>query len=548
MTSGTNVGNLNATLTLSAWEFANGLSASKDELGEFARRAEQESKRASDAINNVGKAGGLAGGGGARMLQQVGFGIQDFWSQMANSKTMVDGLGRGISAVSNNAQMLGAAFGPTGMAVTAIGAAVAGIVLPAAIKWMYNTEELEKTTKTLSDHYDNLADRAKFLASTRLDDPKGVVSRASQLEKEAKIAQENLRIEKEHTEQLRKQFALAEMRIRTSKSGHSDLQADASDPRYQDAVAERDSLLPQIERANARRVALETQERIARQKLNDIQPEVDNANSVEKFKQDFEQYDKIHKQELKAQEAVAKFKQDSLEKYGSESDKISARQSRERADLDKSTMGNADALGQLDKQHAVETAKLRISEKEKYLSSSGKDAGMSAGIDVNSSDGISAINRAISGQGEQSVGMQQLEVQRKQLAKLEEIASGRTPAQDTIKDKSESLNSTGQKKLGLMSPERASEFLNSGPGWNEQASGDRNRGVYDVLAARRNRDEGSQQVASEGISKTLSSKRERESKASEETKQIVKILQEQKAIQESLARKPVSRVVALSGS
>lgn len=93
------------------------------------------------ADNNMNNRGFV----GAMMIQQAGFAVQDFSSQMANAKTTADGLGRGIMAVSNNVQMLGAAFGPTGLAVTAIGGALAGVVLPPMIRWVYQADLLKET-------------------------------------------------------------------------------------------------------------------------------------------------------------------------------------------------------------------------------------------------------------------------------------------------------------------------------------------------------------------------------------------------------------------
>jgi len=96
------------------------------------------STTADNNMNNRGFVGAMA-------IQQMGFAVQDFSSQMTNAKTTADGLGRGVMAVSNNVQMLGAAFGPTGLAVTAIGGAVAGIVLPPMIRWVYQADLLKES-------------------------------------------------------------------------------------------------------------------------------------------------------------------------------------------------------------------------------------------------------------------------------------------------------------------------------------------------------------------------------------------------------------------
>ena len=95
------------------------------------------STTADNNMNNRGFVGAMA-------IQQMGFAVQDFSSQMMNAKTTADGLGRGLMAVSNNVQMLGAAFGAKALAFTAIGGALAGIILPAIIKWVYQADTLKE--------------------------------------------------------------------------------------------------------------------------------------------------------------------------------------------------------------------------------------------------------------------------------------------------------------------------------------------------------------------------------------------------------------------
>jgi hypothetical protein len=84
--------------------------------------------------------GAMAAGGrgfmGAMAIQQAGFALQDFNSQMVNAKTTAEGFGRGMSAIANNVQMLGMAFGPTGLAITAVGGALLSVAVPALVKWM----------------------------------------------------------------------------------------------------------------------------------------------------------------------------------------------------------------------------------------------------------------------------------------------------------------------------------------------------------------------------------------------------------------------------
>lgn len=97
------------------------------------RRMTEGLKRAEMAAQRAGVNFGMAfQQGGARMAQQAGFMLQDFTSVL--SMGGANALPRALSGVMNNVQMLGAAFGPVGMAATALGGALAGILLPELLK------------------------------------------------------------------------------------------------------------------------------------------------------------------------------------------------------------------------------------------------------------------------------------------------------------------------------------------------------------------------------------------------------------------------------
>lgn len=126
---------------------------------------------ASASQSALAGAGAARGFNGAGIAQQLGFGFQDFSSQVMNSKNMVDGLGRGFMAVSNNIQMMGASFGPTTMAVTAIGGGLAGVIIPMMLKWLdlsaESTKEAERTA-------DGIKKQISALAELRAEKEKGV--------------------------------------------------------------------------------------------------------------------------------------------------------------------------------------------------------------------------------------------------------------------------------------------------------------------------------------------------------------------------------------
>lgn len=107
--------------------------------------------------------GGAGGGGGgsfspafASNLQQIGFMAQDFTSQFQNAKTAAEGFGRGISAISNNIQVMGAGLPPMQQAMFAIGGAAAGVIIPAVVKWLDDSKKIEEQTKAIEVSYNNI--------------------------------------------------------------------------------------------------------------------------------------------------------------------------------------------------------------------------------------------------------------------------------------------------------------------------------------------------------------------------------------------------------
>ena len=82
-----------------------------------------------------------------QVFQQAGFALQDFMSilQMGGANAAA----RAFGGIANNVQMLGAAFGPMGMAVTSVGGALAGILIPALLRSEEATNTLTQRTQDL---------------------------------------------------------------------------------------------------------------------------------------------------------------------------------------------------------------------------------------------------------------------------------------------------------------------------------------------------------------------------------------------------------------
>lgn len=420
----TNIANMSATLTLSAWEFNNGLKQSEAAALEFANNVDKHGKKAEAAMKNT--AGGFSGAGGARALQQVGFGIQDFASQFETR-----GLAGGIAAVSNNVQMLGAGFGPVGLAVTALGGALGGILLPKLIElsgWFKDgKKEADAYTKSLEDMRDK-AEKSFNLERNALKG--GEKSHAQGLEDE-----------KAKLDFINKQNAALNQQYNASAAAYK--QADES-KRFA-SFWEQGSI--DVAGPKARFDALAAMKKKADQEaydqslkvqqLESLTPKVKNAEFDREEKERVKKRAETERQErIKGFEEIEKMKNSMEEKYGTERQKLEAKRANERLELYRKTggvngvFGQDEALKQFDAGTAAEMAKVGVSEAQKKLAEMGKAAGGSAGVDRASKEGIQAINRALTGNTEQSVAQQQLRIQEQQLKQLEQIARNEPKAID----------------------------------------------------------------------------------------------------------------------
>jgi hypothetical protein len=154
----TNVGNLNIRLGMSTDKLNTDVNAAVGSVNRldsaFNRSTALNPRGSTRADNNMNNRGFV----GAQAIQQSAFAMQDFTSQFMNAKTTVDGLGRGVMAMSNNVQMLGAAFGPTALAVTAIGGAITAVVIPGMIRWLDLSKEATKEADRLAMAMERQAD------------------------------------------------------------------------------------------------------------------------------------------------------------------------------------------------------------------------------------------------------------------------------------------------------------------------------------------------------------------------------------------------------
>ena len=389
----TNVGNLNATLSLSEFEFTNGLKQSETAAMAFASTTEVAARRSEAAMS---KAGGNIGGKLAGMTQQAGFAIQDFHSQFATR-----GIGPAIGAITNNVAVLGSAFGPVAGAATAMAAALGGILLPKLLEstgWFGKSKEaLEEYRKELDTFYDGFAKQS--------------TEKASFMERPPEDLDKELKKKRELWQQYNNEVIALNQTSAQSAAAGDDESADISFKKAVETAKKRDQIQKEGKALAAAR------------------PEVEAAQAERDRKKEDAEKEKAYLKSLaEGNDALIKLKQDGLEKFGTESDKLAAKQAREMEEL-KSKMKDLSgtqkdaATAALTAQQDTEKQKLKISEEQAKLNEMGTAAKGSAGVNRNSAEGVSAINRATTGtMSEQDIAKKSLKTQEESLKRLQEIA------------------------------------------------------------------------------------------------------------------------------
>ena len=389
----TNVGNLNATLSLSEFEFTNGLKQSETAAMAFASTTEVAARRSEAAMS---KAGGNIGGKLAGMTQQAGFAIQDFSSQFATR-----GIGPAIGAITNNVAVLGSAFGPVAGAATAMAAALGGILLPKLLEstgWFGKSKEaLEEYRKELDDFYAGFAKQS--------------TEKASFMERPPEDLDKELKKKRELWQQYNNEVIALNQTSAQSAAAGDDESADISYKKAVETAKKRDQIQKEGKALAAAR------------------PEVEAAQAERDRKKEDAEREKAYLKSLaEGNDALIKLKQDGLEKFGTESDKLAAKQAREMEELKSKTKDLSGtqkdaATAALTAQQDTEKQKLKISEEQAKLNEMGTAAKGSAGVNRNSAEGVSAINRATTGtMSEQDIAKKSLKTQEESLKRLQEIA------------------------------------------------------------------------------------------------------------------------------
>ena len=421
----TNVGSLNCSLSLSAYEFQQGLARSETAALEFADVVSTQSARADVALGRVGKSAGKTNIAGA--VSQVGYLVQDFSSQIDR------GIGPAIGAITNNVQMLGSYFGPVAGATTAIGAAVAGVILPSAIEWLMNTKQLAKEAEEAADQFNRFVALRKDVAA--LETLGGAEKERKDLEQQIEINEklkksvaDRIVMEQDTLSVLKKQNDARFIGIRNSAIG------DINFGGVLDwAVGNEDHIraVRVGELTKSLKKERETYEKMfaegvaAHDKLNAIGPNSLAGAKEEEVKKSAE-FDKHFDESAKRQKdmwaAEADIKKKGLNEFGSATQNAQAKIEAERLHLVKLGI-SAESAARFEAQSKVALKMAEITDQEKKISEMGAAAGMSAGVVRSSSAGVTAINRAMAGtNSEQSIAKESLKVQKDSLIELKKAA------------------------------------------------------------------------------------------------------------------------------
>ena len=423
----TNVADMSAKLSLSAFEFNSGLKQSEQAAMEFANTVQTQSLKADRALATVGTGKKI---NFASIAQQGGYAIQDFSSQIER------GIGPAIGAVTNNIQAMAAGLGPVSAATLGIGAAVGGIVLPAFVDWLNNTKQLAIEAKEVEERFGRAMNIRKGIATLEVEGGAGKAREELQKQIELNEKLKSTMADKITAEQktlaiLTKQndarfFGLRGTKYTSEVNIGGVFDALAGNKEHQDAV-KAGELKKSIQSQQEAYKKLFAEGVDAHEKLNQLGPESLAANKDAELKaqDDFDKrFDENAKRQKDMWAAEADIKKKSLEEYGTAAERMESKIARERAKLAELGVGK-EAMDRFEKMSAVDRKRLGITEKEKALSEMGTANGMSAGALRNSAAGVTAINRAVSGTAsEQSIAKEHLKTAKESLKQLEQIVRG----------------------------------------------------------------------------------------------------------------------------
>lgn len=162
----TNIGNLNVRLTLTADQFAAAMQTAGGQVRVFAKNVQAQAEQTQIASNSLFHFSSRAQHFGM-LLPALAQGIADASSQFGTR-----GLGGALQAAANNIQVMGAAFGPLGLAISStlgLGVQLTGAYIEAqdrlAKKSKESSDSTTKDVKRQSDALAELRDRLNEIRS-----------------------------------------------------------------------------------------------------------------------------------------------------------------------------------------------------------------------------------------------------------------------------------------------------------------------------------------------------------------------------------------------
>jgi hypothetical protein len=519
MAGGTNVGSLNATLSLSEFEFVHGLEQSAAAAREFANQTEVAANRANASMAKVG--GGI-GGKGQQAITNLGYAAQDFTSQLDR------GLGPALAATTNNTMMLTSAM-PGLWGALATGAVIALPFIVTHLEkqgllWKSNKKELEEYTEAWKKS-------SKEISKQREMDRDALKSPVKEFDDKQQGRKDKMGDINAEIDALNKQIVSTEKGI-----------TDPNSIWLKKSKILRDQAAEKIKEWKILEAELKSQQ--------GLRPKVIDNESQRAVEEKKKAAEKAEAERLnKGVQESQKLKLQALEQFGTASQKLTAKQERERSELSDKMKGLVESESALALQkygHEVEAARLKIEETEKGISKLGNMPGMSAGLRTDSSEGLSQMNKWAQGDAGKSVLQEQLEVQKKQLTLMEQQARGEvlSPHEKAIMSGVNDQEPT----LGIATDrwDKSGHQDLWADHWKKDAEKNRQMGFgeWDKGQTARDNRPGNAEVQS-----VLTAKRAREVESSQQVRERIELLKAQKEANKLLAdiaRKPVGRVVALN--
>jgi hypothetical protein len=521
MAGGTNVGSLNATLSLSAFEFNHGLEQSAAAAREFADQTTIAANRANMAMSKVGGAGGKAGMEG---FKNAAYAVQDFSSQINN------GLGPAMNAIANNLIPMAAAIpGPWKAAVIAV-AVAAPLIIGNYEKIGQALGLMTGTSKKDLESFASAWDKTMSLQTSKREMDRDA------LKNPVKEFDDKQQGRRDKMADLYEEISSTNKKIQSLEAGEK----PGSVWSQQAAV-----LRKEVDQKIAEWKRIQAEEK----SISKLRPDVltnEAQRAVEDKKKAADEADKLRLNKGTSEEL--NFKLSALEKFGTASQKLTAKQEKERSELSDKMKGLVESESALALQqygHEAEAKKLQIEDSEKGIGKLGNMPGMSAGLRTDSSEGLSQMNKWAQGDAGKSVLQQQLEVQKKQLTLMEQQARGEVLSPH---EKSIMAGNDEQATLGIATDrwDKSGHQDLWANHWKKDAEKNRQMGFgeWDKGQTARDNRPGNAEVQS-----VLTAKRARETESSQQVKERIEILKELREANKLSAdrnRRPVARVVALN--